>query len=532
MSRVNLADENRLQEARRSLARWVCNEEVSPLSLLDQRGPFKLFSNSLNPHFHRTLSLKSLQEDCLKIYEEQREKVKKVFSTLDGRISISVDSLVNENTWHFYECISAHFIDNDWNLKKWVVKYYGGEHYSNDDNSLDDLVALKEWDIESKVLSLTCDSDTADSVKEDIQVRRELLLNGQLFHVQCNCDMVSQMAQSAFKMIDKIIDEVQLLSWSKSLPLWYLTTSKLKNALELKTMGEFSTENIGDDYKVPSEEEWDKVRSVCRITDRIYQITKPLHHAKKQTANLYLPHVIEIHSFLVQESGSSDQFVKALAEKMLETYTMYWNDMYLMLGIAAFMDPRYKMRLIEFSSPKLLLQEKVSNVLDTIRKLYDSYVLQNNEKHYVLTDSSSESEDEDNDEEEDNDKEDEEMTEPLKGKKIDNLIDKLKILQEYWSAQSVNAQPFKSDLDIYLEEPVLPWTENFSVLNWWKDNCSKYPQLSRMARDFLAVPLSVATSYDAYYTEPRPADTTVVSLKPELMNALMCTRSWKFGYNN
>ncbi|KNA09583.1 hypothetical protein SOVF_151950 [Spinacia oleracea] len=51
-----------------------------------------------------------------------------------------------------------------------------------------------------------------------------------------------------------------------------------------------------------------------------------------------------------------------------------------------------------------------------------------------------------------------------------------------------------------------------------------------MARNFLAIPLSVVTHCDAYYTERREANWRLLSLKPELMNALKCTRSWKFGY--
>lgn len=47
-----------------------------------------------------------------------------------------------------------------------------------------------------------------------------------------------------------------------------------------------------------------------------------------------------------------------------------------------------------------------------------------------------------------------------------------------------------------------------------------------MARDFLAIPVSVASSFEAFYTEARPADARVVCLKPELMNALVCSRSW------
>ncbi|KAL2453383.1 Uncharacterized protein Adt_05071 [Abeliophyllum distichum] len=57
----------------------------------------------------------------------------------------------------------------------------------------------------------------------------------------------------------------------------------------------------------------------------------------------------------------------------------------------------------------------------------------------------------------------------------------------------------KSDLDSYLEEPVLPWDVNFNVLLWWRSEAHKYPTVSKMARDILAIPMSVAVSNAAFY---------------------------------
>lgn len=82
-------------------------------------------------------------------------------------------------------------------------------------------------------------------------------------------------------------------------------------------MGEFSSEDVKKNYDVPSEDEWRKVRSICRITDRIYDIVEGLFKAKRPTSNLFLPHLLEIQAYLTQESSSSDEFGKVVAEKML-----------------------------------------------------------------------------------------------------------------------------------------------------------------------------------------------------------------------
>jgi hypothetical protein len=52
----------------------------------------------------------------------------------------------------------------------------------------------------------------------------------------------------------------------------------------------------------------------------------------------------------------------------------------------------------------------------------------------------------------------------------------------------------KNELERYLMEPILEGTETDDVLMWWKFNSKKYPNLSRMARDYLAIPGTSASS--------------------------------------
>lgn len=90
------------------------------------------------------------------------------------------------------------------------------------------------------------------------------------------------------------------------------------------------------------------------------------------------------------------------------------------------------------------------------------------------------------------------------------------VLQDYH--QFIQNQ---SDLVRYFGEPVLPWSQDFDVLTWWSTASLKYPTLTRMARDFLAVPLSTATSYEAFYTKPKPVDEQLVGLNvhPKLVSS-------------
>ncbi|KAI7993559.1 hypothetical protein LOK49_LG11G02913 [Camellia lanceoleosa] len=47
-----------------------------------------------------------------------------------------------------------------------------------------------------------------------------------------------------------------------------ILSAQLKDALELEPGGEFSSQDVQDNYEVPSAEEWEKVRSICELVDR------------------------------------------------------------------------------------------------------------------------------------------------------------------------------------------------------------------------------------------------------------------------
>ncbi|XP_074291302.1 zinc finger BED domain-containing protein RICESLEEPER 2-like [Silene latifolia] len=506
-----------LEDLHNALANWVFDAEVpplSPLALLHKTGPLTPLLDTLDINFN----LASVKQDCLRKYNEHREKMKGVLSQNKGLINISVDLVSLESNESRF-CVRAHFIDNDWNLIDLILNQTS--HRSDDTNVV--LEVLKDWGLDGKLLSLTGYPYLANSAKGSlIKEVRNVLLKGNLFQVQCFSDVLSEMVNSSLKMIVGIVDKAS--PWISPIPV-HLSIFTLKEILHFKDSGLFSPENIyGHEEEVPSEYEWAKIKAISEMNDQIYTIFQPLYKVKKPTGNFFLPRLLEFYSYLVQESKSSDEFVKEVVRKMLKTYDMYWDKMYLMLSICAFLDPRYKMKFLEFSAKKFQWaqwDEKVATVYDTIQRLYDSYGVENDRKEYVLGDSDLE------------EGEDEGGSGMHKDQELGSFMAKLntiKELKEYTCSQKPlqhdTNPPKKSDLQLYMEEPVLqPKNKNFAVLPWWKDNSLKYPKLSRMARDFLAVRFSIGTWYDV------PEDSKVAGLDEELMEALSCTKSWKSAYD-
>ncbi|XP_057467703.1 zinc finger BED domain-containing protein DAYSLEEPER-like [Actinidia eriantha] len=294
------------------------------------------------------------------------------------------------------------------------------------------------------------------------------------------------------------------MPWGNSLPLWYLTTSRLKEALELESMGEYSPQKGPENCSVPSVDKWVKVRGICRILDKLHEVAKVLFQTKYPTASIYLVYLQQLRTNLTQDGSSSDGFIRAVIEKLLQKLDKYWKDMFLALAIATVIDPRSKMKYIEYLPMKYKgegsdFSFQVSSVCKAICSLFDDhlalFLAKDNSTSGLTSSDSKEEEVFDSEKEEDS----------QSGKMTPNH------LQDYSAFAQSTSQSSKSDLDCYLEEPVIPWSEDFNLLKWWRDASPKYPVLSRMARDLLAIPISVVTADDAYYTEERKVDPHLIS---------------------
>jgi hypothetical protein len=66
-------------------------------------------------------------------------------------------------------------------------------------------------------------------------------------------------------------------------------------------------------------------------------------------------------------------------------------------------------------------------------------------------------------------------------------------------------------------------------LKWWKRNTENYPVLAKMARDFLAIPLSSVASESTFSTA-MIINQYRSSLNPETAEKLICSKDWLKEY--
>lgn len=86
----------------------------------------------------------------------------------------------------------------------------------------------------------------------------------------------------------------------------------------------------------------------------------------------------------------------------------------------------------------------------------------------------------------------------------------------------------KTELEEYISEAldVSDLDAEFDMLSWWRLKAAKYPVLSRMVRDILAVPISTVASESTFSIGGRTLSPVRSCLNDESVEALICTQDW------
>jgi hypothetical protein len=158
-------------------------------------------------------------------------------------------------------------------------------------------------------------------------------------------------------------------------------------------------------------------------------------------------------------------------------FEKYWGDCNLLMVVGAILDPRLKMKLVQFCFPEIYQEHEatrnVEKVCSVLNELYGEYVDAHNltaapnRGHQSFSDSASASSD------------------GSSGGVRSSTKSGMAMFNSF--VRSVDTfQPVRSNLEIYLEEDVYICNEGadlkFDDLEWWKSNQLKYNILSKMAR--------------------------------------------------
>ncbi|KAF6173787.1 hypothetical protein GIB67_030544 [Kingdonia uniflora] len=522
-----------------------------PLHMVEHSA-FISFVQNLQPRFSM-VNFSTVQGDCVAIYLREKQNLVKLLGGISGHISITLDLWSSCQTLG-YVFLTAHFIDNDWKLQRRVLNVVEVSSPDREDALSHAIgVCIGDWGLDGKVFTLTLDKGISNdneipSLRGYLWIKNPLLLNGQLLIEQCYPHVLSSIAQDGLtaiqEIINKIRDSVKYVKTSntheekfaelrqqlqvpstKTLALddqtrWDTTYLMLVAALEMREV--FCCMDTADpDYKIAiSLDEWKQVETLCAYLKLFFDGTNILTSSAYPTANAYFHDVGKIQLELTHAAMGEDSFIRDLTHPMKEKFDKFWRDCSLALAIAVVMDPRFKMKLVEFSFSKVYgddFDTYVKIVDEGIHELFSEYVMQP-----LLLTTYPELGDEG-----------EVKTEPSQDSLIggdgngtllsngDGLMD-----FDVFISELSSSQPTKSELDQYLDESLLPRAQDFDILSWWKLNNLKYPILSRMARDILSIPVSTVGVDAVFNTARNKLDNYRSSLRHETVEALICAKDW------
>jgi hypothetical protein len=240
---------------------------------------------------------------------------------------------------------------------------------------------------------------------------------------------------------------------------------------------------------VPTDDEWDVVAEICRALQAFYEATVMACASKHPTLTGTIPVynlLIDTCEDLVDERTGNEMVHKAVdaAREKLRSY--YAKADAAVYPIATIIDPRVKM---EYYVREGWEDEWVREAKAAIERAFDSYNVSPQHE------------------------------ESLRQETTEGVLKKERLFHPLRSRR-------KNELKEYLGAPAIEDFSDFDVLEWWCAHSGTYPGLSRVARDYLAVP---STSTPAERAFSKGADLVHVkrgSLSAETIRSCMCLQSW------
>jgi hypothetical protein len=218
-------------------------------------------------------------------------------------------------------------------------------------------------------------------LKNQLNMKKTLLCEGEFFYIRCCAHILNLIVQYGLKAIDSALqnirDSVKYVrgsqlrkqnflqamnqmsldskKWIKQdVPTrWNSTYLMLETAIHYRRTFSY-LEIIDSNYKhCPTAFEWEKTINICWFLASFYHATCEFSGTKYFTANLYFPVIFDIYVTLNEEVESKDKYKRLMETQMLSKFKKYWPKFSVVLALAAVLDPRYKLQLVNLCYSRL-----------------------------------------------------------------------------------------------------------------------------------------------------------------------------------
>ena len=93
------------------------------------------------------------------------------------------------------------------------------------------------------------------------------------------------------------------------------------------------------------------MEKICEILEVFNLITKIIFGSDYPIVNLFLNEVYRMKVLLDRKVNDENEFIQAMGVEIKSKFDKYWGKCNLLMAIAAILDPRCEMRVVEFFFP-------------------------------------------------------------------------------------------------------------------------------------------------------------------------------------
>ncbi|XP_011041336.1 PREDICTED: zinc finger BED domain-containing protein RICESLEEPER 2-like isoform X3 [Populus euphratica] len=497
-----------------------------PLAMV-QHEFFEIFVKNLQPVF-KLYSKDEVTDDVLAICRQEKEKLINCFDKLSSLLSLTLE-LWSSTDKMMTCCFTVHFIDDGWQLKKKILAFRN-LRYNYDMGTVHEVFksVLTEWSINKNVRFIVLDiTPPNDHMIGELRSKvsdQAPRIHGHLFCVPSYAQILSLLAQDGFSEIRSVLYKIrECIEYVNGSSLrrqrfqeaindgslldremrildvparWDTTFLMLENSLEFRTAFNH-LEQFDCDFKVnPSAEEWNKATSICECLKEFCKST-----CNPTSREHYFLNVCDVYNNLLKWEQSDYVYVRAMANRMKGKLDEYWGEASLALGISVVLNPYFKWDIIEYGYQQIYGSDAdlhLSRFRYDLKCAYHKYakdISSQGPSSSAMADVSPRT------------SSDISFIEWRKGKYERNMV---------------HSQ--RNELDQYLQlPPPVNLDKDGNILAWWRDNARNFPILGKMARDFLAIPVSTVISNSS---EVMKMASVHDGVRPEIAEALICGKDW------
>ncbi|KAG7543212.1 Ribonuclease H-like superfamily [Arabidopsis thaliana x Arabidopsis arenosa] len=474
-----------------------------------------------------------IARDIAAMYLQEKASLKKLFSAEKMRVSLTTDIWEAPNTSCSYLVVTAYWIDANWELQKRIISFKPVKDKEGETIARHLIECLDEWGIE-KVFTVTVGNaegnDKALTLFQDamrLKGANALVKDGDFFRMRCCGDIVNLLVKESMEHVSDSIVAVRnavkyvqsSLSRLKSFEFRIETGKVPKGNLSLDFVTEW---NSNCEYFLELEEEtgekrvgppvsatWDEVKRLVKFLEIFFSCTVGSSESKSAASSNGYSEIATIDWNLIKLTNSVDEEVRRQATSMRDKFEKYWDGLINinpLVIVASVFDPKKKMKFSSLcfdmlhGKDSLEGKQLTSSIRSVMRHLCEEYTVRLN-KQSQIGDAATQSD-------------------------SDGFISSDYLYNEM--INEMRKEEARRQLDDYLLEKVEPGGlgSDYDVLSWWKRNSSKYPILSELARDVLAIQMSSFAPESAFCTGGRILDPYRSSLTPYITEALICTQQW------